>query len=613
MKKTLKSVVLVGTLCGNLLHASWEFRTPLSAQWRGYFHWQLSSVADAWWYENMPSLKDNEEWDFHVWGVGYTRTASKAFFNKCENKNTRDTTSLSSLIFGKESFRGEEAFTGGTFANQPIADQAILFNNNPFLGFAHITPKFDYNEQGAFMGIEFSRNFGRDEKWHAGGRVSIPYKVIEIEQDSDYTLEEDLSDVVSIQTFTLTETGIDSDQTIEYALRFDFLNTINFNTITTPSNISTTTPFVVYNPNGTITAGGFALTGATAAEEDIAAYATESYDGTLPAVPFRKLPSEVSGALGANGEGADDATLFFQTGVDYRNNLRVNRDAQGRIFIVPRAQLIQQTNPAAGTALTDNAAGLLTNLQPFLNTDFNQSELASQFFLNKGIDLAGYSRNVGVGDLAAEAYVGFGDKQHWFFDGILGLSLPTGNKQKSSNDLYFKSTGNNGHVELKLGLDTGWMVYPWFAFEIDAAYHHVFNRSEKRAAVFNGSTIVNLGPELSAKVNWNYFVLRTDFNLFHPHNPDLGFTLGYELFVKGKDNVSFECDATTATDLLGRQNQALAPCLYENRTNALSNKLRGQIFHRWNFFEVFAGGSQIVAGRSVMKETEGHIGFVAYF
>ena len=59
MNKTLKSVALVSTLCGGLLHASWEFRTPLSAQWRGYFHWQLSSVADAWWYDGMPSQKDN--------------------------------------------------------------------------------------------------------------------------------------------------------------------------------------------------------------------------------------------------------------------------------------------------------------------------------------------------------------------------------------------------------------------------------------------------------------------------------------------------------------------------------------------------------------------------
>lgn len=614
MKKTLKSVALVSTLCGGLLHASWEYRTPLSAQWRGYFHWQLASVEDAWWYDGMPAQKENTKWNFHTWGVGYTRTASQAFFDPCGNHNTRDTTSLSSLIFGKEKFRGEAAFTNGTFATASLKDQALLMNNNPFLGFAFISPRFDYNEQGAYMGIEFSRNFGSEGKWHAGGRVSIPYKVIEVEQEADYTLEETLSDVISTQIISLNET-LGGNNNGEYAMRFDFLNVLNFNTVTTPANLTTVAPFVQYTttgaPAGQIRVGGELITGATPNEAGIAAYVTESFDGDLPSVPFRRMDTEVSGVLGANGEGVDGATYFLQTSVPYASELKNDRDAQGRLFIVPRAESVPGSN--VNTKSTDNALDIYDTLLPLLEVDLFNAEVASDFFLNNGIDLAGYSRNVGIGDLAAEAYVGYGDKQNWFFDGILGLSFPTGNRQKSSNDLYWKSTGNNGHVELKLGIDTGWMARPWFAFEFDLAYHHAFKRSEKRAAAFEGATVINLGPELEADVSWNYFVGRIDLNFFHPQNPDLGFTFGYELFAKGKDNVKFGCDATTATDLLGRPDQPLAPCLYEKRTNALSNKLRAQIFNRWNFFEVFAGGSQVVAGRDVMKETEGHIGFVAYF
>ena len=41
--------------------------------------------------------------------------------------------------------------------------------------------------------------------------------------------------------------------------------------------------------------------------------------------------------------------------------------------------------------------------------------------------------------------------------------------------------------------------------------------------------------------------------------------------------------------------------------------LRGQIFYRAGYFEIFGGGSQIVSGRHAMKETEGHIGLVIYF
>jgi|SRR5581483_4319936 len=610
MKKTLQSIVIFGTLCSAILQASWEFRTPLSAHWRGYFHWQLSSVADAWWYDNLPSQKEHTAWDFHTWGVGYSRTASRAFWN-CENHNTRDTRSLATLIFGTDAFRGEQAFTGGTFTTQTPANQALLVNNNPFLGFAFITPRFDYNEYGAFMGIEFSRNFGRDEKWHAGGRVSIPYKIIEIEQDNDYKLEETLADVVSVEQIQLGgELPASGEPTsFEYALRFDFLNVMNFSNVSAQTNATDVIPIVMYNDNGTVTIAGVDVSGDSPDTEAIGAYATKSNNGTLPAVPFRKLPSEVNGPLGPDGQAGNGTTSFFQTGVDYADNIRLDRNAQGTIFIVPRA--VADPEFPGQTVITTDAENLYNTLAPLINTDLNPAELASEFFLNKGIDLAGYSRTVGIGDLFAEAYVGYGDKQNWFFDGLLGLQFPTAKRQKNSNDLYFKPTGNNGHVEIKLGIDTGWMPCDWFAFEFDLAYHHAFRRSEKRAATFTGATVTNLGPEITAKVSWNYFVGRVDLNFFHPHNPDLGMTFGYELFAKGHDKVKF--DQATATDLLGRPNQPLDPEIYEKRTNALSNKLRAQVFNRWSYFEVFAGGSQVVSGRDVMRETEAHLGFVVYF
>lgn len=609
MKKTLKSVALIGTLCSGLLHASWEFRTPLSAQWRGYFHWQLDSVENAWWYGEMPAQKENTTWNFHTWGVGYTRSASRAFFDPCNPKsNTRDTTTLSQLWFGRDVFRGEDAFTNGTFINASVEDQGLISSTNPFLGFARIMPNFDYNEQGAYMGIEFSRNFGVEDQWHVGGRVSLPYKIIEIEQDSNYTLEETLADVVITRPISIDE-GVTGDE-IDYAYRFDFLNSLAFATVTTPSNITTTTPFVVYPANNqTLTIGGVNVMGPDA-ESVQSAYATTSGDGSVPAFPFRKLPEQVSGALPASGFGPDNTTLFFETGTAYGANLALDRAAQGTLFIVPKAVA---SETGTGTTITADAIAIQEAVTNLIASELLVSQTASGFFLNNDINLSGYSRNVGVGDLAAEVYGGFGHKQHWFFDGIFGLSFPTGNRQKSSNDLYWKSTGNNGHVEIKLGLDTGWKVREWFAFEIDAAYHHACKRSEKRAASFEGATVVNIGPELTADVSWNYFVGRLDMNFFHPQNPDLGFTFGYELFAKGKDKVHFACDATTATDLLGREDQPLSPCNYERNTNSLSNKLRGQLFNRWNFFEVFAGGSQIVSGRHVMKETEGHIGFVVYF
>lgn len=616
MKKTLKSIALLGALYGGSLHASFEFRSPLDFDARGYQHWFLAPADQAWWYGQMPSAKTNTDWNIHMWGVGYSRTADRAFAScGCDDKVTRNTTTLSELFFGKAVFRGENAFTGGTFAGNQgnadvIANQILVNATNPYLAFARIAPVFDYNEKGANMGIDFARYVGNNDRYHVGGRINVPFKVIEIESDGDASFEETL-DNVFITRIVNTDAGIDPDQ-VEYAMRFDFLSTLVFNETAQPSNNTTARPVVVYSTdtggNAIVQLAGQSLTGTSSDQNNTmpAAYATKRADGTVPAVPFRKAPNQVTGTVGANGTGAQDEVLFFETNVDYAAQLQRDRCAQSTLFITPRSDV--NTGD-----LTGPSTAILTTIQTLLDTDLIPSEPASAFFAQNGIDLAGYSRVVGVGDLAAEVYGGICNYDNWFADGILGLQVPTGKRQEHANQIFYKPTGNNGHAVLKLGLDGGWKPRSWFAFEIRPFYFYAFKRSEHRAAPFAGATIVNIGPEFDVDVSWNYFTLQTDFNIFHPHNPDLGFVFGYELFVKGHDRISADCCQKTATDLLGRPNQPIDVELLENHTNSLSNKLRGEIFYRAHYFEIFGGGSQMVSGRNVMKETEAHIGLAIYF
>ena len=609
MKKTLKSIVLLGALYGGSLHASFEFRSPLSLEDRGYMHWLLAPADQAWWYDGMPTAKKHTEWNIHMWGAGYTRTASKAFYDKCDpDKITRDTATLSQLFFGKQVFRGEDAFTGGTFeSNSP---GIVLVNDvNPYIAFARITPNFDYNENGAHMGIDFAKYVGQNDRYHVGGRAYVPFKVIEIEQNTSIEIEETLDDVFVTRIIKLDE-GVVPTQ-VEYAMRYDFLSTLSFNSVTTPSAVTTVVPVVKYNPvpAGSVTVTGVQISGTSVDQAGLGAYLTKSDDGTTPIPPFRRTPEKVDGILGANGQGLDDLTYWMQNSVDYAGNLQNNRDAQATLFLVPRA-INNPGQPDDGT-ITGDARTILTQVQGIIASDLLISEPVSSFFLDNGINLLAYERVVGVGDFATEVYGGVGHYDDWFVDGIFGIQFPTGKRQKCANQIYYKPTGNNGHVEIKLELDAGWKPRPWFAFEIRPRFVHACKRSEKRAAPFTGATIVNIGPEVEVDVSWNYFVLRTDFSFFHPHNRDLGFVLGYELFARGHDNVSL-CQ-TTATDLLGRPDQPLSACNYERNTNSFSNKLRGELFHRWNYFEIFGGGSQMVSGRNIMKETEGHIGLSIYF
>ena len=130
-------------------------------------------------------------------------------------------------------------------------------------------------------------------------------------------------------------------------------------------------------------------------------------------------------------------------------------------------------------------------------------------------------------------------------------------------------------------------------------------------AAFQGATVKNLQGLVDGKVSWTYFTGCIDFGFHHPCNKDLGMDIGYEIFAKTKDHVSFENNA--ATDLLGRTNQTLSAEVAEMHTNAMLHKFYIDIYNRWNFFEIYAGASHAFAGRNAMKESEAHIGFGIYF
>jgi hypothetical protein len=612
MKKTVKSIVLLSALCGGALHATFQFRSPLSLEDRGYMHWLLAPSDQTWWYEDMPSQKTNTDWNVHFWGAGYIRNACSAF-TMCEpcdeNKVTHHTTSLSQLFFGQDVFRGEDVFPGGTFTiQQLIAVNAI----NPYLAFAQIAPSFKYKERGAHIGVDFCRNLGQEDRFHVGGRVYIPYKIIDVEQDG--TEEETLDDVFITRIINLDD-GTGAPNQTEYAMRYDFLSALTFQVTTTPSLTVVAAPVVQYDTPaaGQVYVTGVQVSGTSAAQTPTsipAAYMTKSDAGIAPALPFRKTPAQVNGALGADGQGVNTDTYFLLTSAGYDTQLANDRTAQGTLFLVPRS------DPATG-ALVSEAQTILTNVQTIVNRDLLISEPASSFFADNGIDLFGSECIYGIGDLFTEVYGGIGHYDDWFADGIFGVQFPTGKKAENSNRVYYQPTGNNGHVVVCIGLDAGWKPRPWFAFEIRPYFYHACKRTEHRAAPFTGQTVINIGPEIDVDVSWNYFVFRTDFSFFHPHNPDLGFQVGYELFAKGNDRVALgsciSCNNPTTTDLLGRANQPLDVSIYEHNTNTLTNKLRGQIFYRHGYFEIFGGGTQIVSGRHAMKESEGHIGLTIYF
>lgn len=617
-----------------------EFRSPLTVR-RGPMRFPLKHVTDAWWFEDMPMERpEKAKWcDFEFWSAGFARFGCESYFD-CEGGNTTDRASLSTLFFGKEGFRGEEIFVGGM-----IDDPRALTDKNVFLGSACITPRFDYNEYGVMWGIETEKYFGKDDKWHAGMRITLPFKVIEIEHSTGCRLEETLDDMVCRIPTSFTADA-DPGQ-IDYAYRLDLLSTLVFpreadgvtpvvsyadgtNNTTMPSltadtfvgsqNVTSNTKCdpaenggtepadnnVVFPPIYLIRSDGAAGDCDVGCECPCPTKSNIKVTGECPCPPFAKSCAQVSGPLGADGSGGgDQAVLFFKRGNNYADNLGKDRDAQGTLFVVPRVDSTDPFNIAGRAGAIGQA---IDRVLEFITTQ----EGVVEYFRVQGIDLWAHECDSALGDLDFDWYVGYGHRYDWFADFLFGVRFPTGTKIKDAKRVYQVPTGNNRHFEITVGAEGGWRPCHWFAFDLHAAFHHAFKRSEKRAAAFEGATVRNIGPEVDADVSWNYGVVRANLNFFHPWHEGLGWVFGYELMAKGKDDVDFDCDCEAPKDFFGRTG-ALNSCLLEDNTNTMTHKLRGEIFHRWNYFELFSGASHVVAGKHAMRETEWHIGFNVYF
>ena len=247
---------------------------------------------------------------------------------------------------------------------------------------------------------------------------------------------------------------------------------------------------------------------------------------------------------------------------------------------------------------------------------------AEQFFFDNCVHFCQVTKRVGHGDLFLNLHVGYDFTEEIWAQLILGAVFPTGARIKDAGQLFAQTTGNNGHFEVKGGLQAGWEPNTWFALHADASYNHVFDATEWRAAAFKGATVKNIGPTTEAKVGWGYFTGHIDVTVFHSENQNLGFSAGYEAYVKRSDKVNFCLSAVKEFELrsdcgLGSvQNfdeKELDACILQKDTKRISHKIRFEVFHRWDYCELFAGASRVVAGKNIMKESEAHIGCGIYW
>ncbi len=596
-----------------------EFRSPLSFEYGGPIHMYLDRAHDLGY--SCPEDQDCEplwcEVAFEPWATGYGRSACSSFIdcNPCSDHVTRNRESLAALFFGAESFTPAQSFPNGI----------VPAGSNPTLNLS-VTPQFTYSEKGVYFGGQAWYNL--DDWclpcWHVGTRVGIPFKVIKINNQTSVGTSQTTIGQVASEILLNTGTTIANPTLLyDFAFRLDFLSSlIRPNLPPTPSF-----PLVEYstgtNTIRTSIAGqpvGYNAAEIAASGNKPAIFLIKRPDGTLPpriplanpAAPviqtYGRQTSQITGQLPIDGSGAANNVLFFgDATVDYFDNVGTSPSEQATLFVVPHIT-------DSGDNFVNNTLAIQNAIDQFLR-GLDLSNGPIQTLAALGTNLTESECIVGQGDLRLEFLAGYVNQDdcwwnNWYIDGLLGVIVPTGKRIKDAEKVFLQTTGNNGHVEFELGVETAWRPTCWFGLQVKGYYNHVFKRTEFRAAPFVGATIRNIGPQIEVENSWNYGVLTVDMDFFHPCNPNLGATFGYELFTKGRDHISL-CQSTAQT-LLG----ATAPLdktILEKQTNSLTNKLRGELFYRCHYFEIFAGASQIVSGRFSQKESEIHLGLMLYF
>ncbi len=149
-----------------------------------------------------------------------------------------------------------------------------------------------------------------------------------------------------------------------------------------------------------------------------------------------------------------------------------------------------------------------------------------------------------------------------------------------------------------------------------------FSATEKRAGVFAGSLVKNIGPSFDTSVHWHWANAQANLVFTHPGNADLTGSIGYRFSYKSKESITFA--ATTMESWLGKTYAAGAYTTANQST--LSNTLAAgnsrQFGHTVcaNFtynishhVSVNGGGSYVVAGQNMPQEATVHLGCVVRF
>jgi hypothetical protein len=231
---------------------------------------------------------------------------------------------------------------------------------------------------------------------------------------------------------------------------------------------------------------------------------------------------ETVGNPGKYGKLADETTT------DISERLARQR-LKEELWFIPR---ISATDP------TLSSFGVGGSLKTLVDLSEQVTDNVYEFLEDQGYSFD-TSIAAGFGDVSVDVFYehALGDK--CYAELFVGVVLPTAQESKDFLSAYHAYLGNGKHFEVKFGGFLSAQPFSRLNIKLDGAYAFVIPKEEKMRATFLGSNIKNMGPLVNGFIGWNYAVGRVEATLFHLKSRALSTMVGYEIYYKERDALSF--------------------------------------------------------------------------
>ena len=546
---------------------------------------QLPSAADNY-YIDMDADEEEEEreYTFNVWGVGYSRSADKAF--SCNGKWK---VPLSTLVFGKSCFTLSEAFAGSQ----------VTVSENPWVSVSKIQPRIEYYEKGGHVGLEYAHDVEfRRKKVRIGARAYLPIRSIRMARrysGADAESEVDsIDDVRKLTNESITDGTEESVVDNSFAYRMDFLSNL----------------LVVQNDSSSLLVDYDSVPlrmndAVVAKSTDAPVSFIKRSDSTVPSLPFAAVNTTVNSLplISADGTGiSNDQRGRLNPSTDY-SQLSASPTNQSQLWMVSTVSW-----NGSEFEMLPVANALRSEIESIISGQIDSSVI--DYLISHNINL-GTQEMTGLGDLSTQLFMQWTwPNTEWWTELNCEFIFPTGKKCENPLNVFCYPLGNNGHVDIGPGVDIGWQMLRWLSLNADFGYHFVLRGYENVAAPFCGACIKNIGPCIRANISWQYLKLFLDVNIVEPRSHQFGVNAGYELYFKQRDSVSIPY--TYANDFGGDQ-QLLNPNSLSYLTRQIGHKLRAEFFFNTLYGSIFGGFSYLVAGENIPNENSWYAGLLIEF